>query len=320
MRMFVLLVLSWSNVAFADECAELHARLDGGAWQEGRREVLLANETPEDACTYALWARLSERDGQRLRASVFWLRAKQLLEDEPAERRQARWARQAMRRAASVRETPRVRRALAATTAREPAPMPTLRELADTTCLRAIGYAPRCAVVRRVGSIAVLREVSGVFHEADTFWIAARSDAGWTLVTTLDMIGNGRGVVGAHELREFRLAQVVPGGEPELDARVHADVGEMTACGTERRDETRRTVCRMVDGAWQCHHWTVQVGAMRYVPHPDSERGCSAPPPAPGWSVELDFATDTVDVRATSGTPPPSAGVGRQDLDRVFGQ
>ena len=313
MRWWIATVLvSWSSLAAADECTELHARLDGGEWREVRREVLLVNETPEDGCTYALWARLSERDGQHLRARVFWMRAHELAEGD------ASWTRRAARQAARARTVPRARRALAALEARDPIPMPTPRELADATCLRAIGYAPRCSVVRRVGSLVVLREISGVFHETDTFWLAARKPAGWNLITTLDMVGNGRGVVGAHELRAFRMRQVIPGGSSELDVTVHADAGEMTACGTERRDQTRRTVCRQVDGEWLCRTWTTRVGPMRYVPHADVERGCSAPPAVPGWAIELDFSTDAVEVRTREGTPPETAGVGRQSVDEVF--
>lgn len=313
MRWWIVVVgLAWSSVAAADECTDRHARLDDGRWQQVRREVLLVNETPEDACTHALWARLYERDLERLRAAVFWLRAGELAaEGQPLS---PRWVRRATRQTA----TPAVRRALVAMKARDPIPMPTPRALADATCLRAIGYAPRCTVVRRLGSVVVLREISGVFHETDTFWIAQRVSAGWKLVTSVDQVGNGRGVVGSHELRALRLAQVIPGGSQELDITVHADVGEMTACGTERHAEERRTICRDVDGEWVCRSWTVRADAMRWEPHAEVERGCGAPPAVAGWSVALELSGDTVEVRTRSGAPPESAQVGRHALDEIF--
>ncbi|MEM9067900.1 MAG: hypothetical protein AAGE52_05315 [Myxococcota bacterium] len=308
----------YRELALAGEvrlCEYHHVRLELGHWRAVKRAESQAEEEPRSACRDALWARLAEHDGERLRARILRRLALARLEDELGDGDDPRWVRDIRRRTRSA--DPFAERLASVVTSNAELPGLRVSQLCEVhwATSEPVVYETRCTVSRRNG-LVVMRVISGTYHEVDEFLGLVRAEDGWRLAGMLGMVGNGRGELGSHRLRRARRRQVLPGGPTEIDAEIVAEVGEMDGCYSSMHRERRRTVCRLADGEWSCRGWVLERGATRSELLPESE-GCPPAPTEPAWSVTLAFDETHVETRTRAGAPPAEA-LQRVPIDDAF--
>jgi hypothetical protein len=180
----------------------------------------------------------------------------------------------------------------------------------------------RCRVVRtaRRGPVraAVLRVSSG---RMDELRLAVRTSGGWRAIGFAGRAYDFQDLRGAIEALSFAVADVIPGGSPEIDLTVRrwqSELDSADSCSVQAAPEIHRYVCADREG-WRCMHITTEVEPeeTRVI-----ERPCPsvARAPAPGWSIELAFTGSTLQVRRRDGALPEviARWVGEHSLDAIF--
>lgn len=303
--------LAMAGVAGTDQdCGLALLLLDVGDRPAALRAVSAIGPDDATSCVLAVWARIAEAEGHRIRASVFYQRALARTPTPLAPADDLRRREEAL---------PAWARALAnGVLDDDPGAAPAVASLA-TLCelveareesrgyydLGSVHCASLCHAEADDLAMAVLRVREARVARVEGLEVAIRDHDGWRLAGSYGEARVGGGEVGGLSVDGCTLRQLVPGGPPEAETSLHQWRGESDGaqCYVRRQVEVHRHVCARVDGEWRCHGW--QIEARRGETSAEG-RGCRPPPwsPPAAWTVALHFTPDAVVITPGEGALP----------------